>query len=82
MFDVKPVWCGGGGGGGGGLGSLGLAGSTKITHPSKNLAFIPCLAFSASSMVEYVTKPNPFDLPETLSVTTVAANTEPAKSEY
>lgn len=57
---------------GGGLGSLGLAGSTKITHPSRNLAFIPSLAFSASSIVAYVTKPNPFDLPVALSVITFA----------
>ena len=60
-------------GGGGGLGSLGFAGSQKITHPSKNLAFIPARAFSASSMVAYVTKPNPLDLPEILSVITFAA---------
>ena len=58
---------------GAGFGCLGLAGSTKMTHPSRNLAFISCRAFSASSLVAYLTKPKPFDLPETLSVTTFAA---------
>lgn len=50
-----------------------MAGSTNMTHPSKNLAFIPSLAFSASSIDVYVTKPNPFDLPVALSVMTFAA---------
>lgn len=59
--------------GGLGLGSLGLAGSTKITHPCKYLAFIFSLAVSASSMEVYVTKPNPFDLPVALSLMTLAA---------
>lgn len=57
------------------LGSLGLAGSTKITQPSKNFAFISALAFSASSIVAYVTKPKPFDLPVSLSVITLAVTT-------
>lgn len=56
------------------LGSLGLAGSTKITQPSKNFAFIPSLAFSASCTVAYVTNPKPFDLPVSLSVITLAAH--------
>lgn len=73
LFVLKPVSDGSDGGGGGGLNSRGFAGSTKITHPSKNLAFIPSRAFSASSRVAYLTKPNPLDLPETLSVTTFAA---------
>lgn len=78
LFVLKPISEGccsgyGGGGGGGGLASLDLAGSTKITHPSKYFAFIPSLALSASSMLVYETKPNPFDLPVALSVMTFAA---------
>jgi len=48
-----------------------------MTHPSRNLAFISCRAFSASSIVAYLTKPKPFDLPETLSVTTFASRSLP-----
>lgn len=73
LFVLNPVSEGSGSGRGGGLGSLGFAGSTKITQPSKNLAFIPSRAFSASSKVAYLTKPNPLDLPESLSVITLAA---------
>jgi len=48
-----------------------------MTHPSRNLAFISCHAFSASSIVAYLTKPKPFNLPETLSVTTFASRSLP-----
>uniref|UniRef100_A0A0V0HXI5 Putative ovule protein n=1 Tax=Solanum chacoense TaxID=4108 RepID=A0A0V0HXI5_SOLCH len=51
LFVVIPKFSGSCGGGGGALGILGFAGSTKITQPSKNLAFIPSRAFSASSIV-------------------------------
>lgn len=77
LFTLKPLSEDSGRAWGGGLYSLGLAGSTKITHPSKNLPFLPSLAFSASSMDEYVMKANPFDLPVTLSVITFASSIFP-----
>ena len=73
LFVLKPVPEDSHSDLGRGLGSLGLAGSTKIAHTCKNVAFISSLAFSASSMDVYVTKPNPFDLPVTLSLMTLAA---------
>ena len=48
-----------------------------MTHPSRNLAFISCRAVSASSKLAYLTKPKPFDLPETLSVMTFASRSCP-----
>lgn len=48
-----------------------------MTHPSRNLAFIPCRAASASCRLTYLTKPKPFDLPEILSVITFASRTCP-----
>ena len=58
-------------------GTIGLASLTVRGRPSISFSCISVIAFLAASSSENVINPNPFDLPENLSLISTASSTSP-----